>query len=186
MTAPWSRLFTEQRPAAGATESELQAVVSALFQPVTEIEVLSAGTLPSNSIDHRGSASVVRKEFDSRNWWLPSRSLPDDYLDFLRWSNGGSFMNGERRFDPFIVAGNLRSHLIRYAVPIHMPGAIPFALDGSGCFYVFDMRRESSNNEYPILYVSSGSLGYNDAVPVASSFLEACKGATNPSYDWLD
>jgi len=62
-----------------------------------------------------------------------------------------------------------------------MPDSLPFAFDGYGDFYLFDMRRDPVEGEYPILFILSGNLGYEDAIIVATSFVEACNGTTNPS-----
>jgi hypothetical protein len=63
--------------------------------------------------------------------------------------------------------------------PEWMQGAIPFALDGGGVFYVFDMREKAKNGEYPILISEAGNLGYHDAKLIANSFLEVCQGTIN-------
>ena len=55
-----------------------------------------------------------------------------------------------------------------------------FALDGCGNVYLFDMRENPTNNEFPILFVQLGNLRFRDAVLVASTFIGACKGTTNP------
>jgi hypothetical protein len=39
--------------------------------------------------------------------------------------------------------------------------------------------------EYPILFTAAGNLGYDDAVLVADSFLEACKGTTDPGDAYM-
>ena len=75
----------------------------------------------------------------------------------------------------------MREYLLAYHVPQYMPRALPFAFDGSGRFYLFDMRDRPIQGEYPVLYVGAGSLRYEDAVAVASSFVEACRGTTDPA-----
>jgi hypothetical protein len=66
-----------------------------------------------------------------------------------------------------------------------MPGSLPFAFDGKGCFYLFDMRSGSVEGEYPVLFTGSGNLGYDDAVRVAESFVETCNGTTDPADLYL-
>lgn len=178
----WSSLFTEQYPVAGVSERELQAVTATLFAPITDDEAVQIRASRSVLID--GTPAVAPSE--PRNWWLPRGSLPASYLDFLRWSNGGSFLNGERRFDPFLPASTLRETLLSHAFPQFMPLTLPFASNGGGCFYAFDMRQSPLNGEYPILFVSLGNLSYDDAVPVANSFPEACRGSVNPTFHWMD
>lgn len=62
-----------------------------------------------------------------------------------------------------------------YDFPQYMPGALPFASDGDGGFYVFDMRHAAIEGEYPVLTVEAGNLGYDDdaAQFLASSFAAA-------------
>ena len=63
--------------------------------------------------------------------------------------------------------------------PEWMPGAIPFALNGGGVFYVFDMRQQPQNGEYPILMAEAGTLDFEYAKLIGNSFLEVCQGTTN-------
>lgn len=177
MTDRWGGLFTEKYPEKGATEFELQRVAGSLFLPLNDSEL---------SFVESARANPFADAFHPRKWWLPKFPLPESYLDFLRWSNGGAFLTGERRFDPFIPVAELRRYLLSYHFPALMPGAVPFAMDGGGCFYVFDMRQNPVGSEFPILFTSAGNLGYTDAIFVANSFEEACRGATNPAYDGLD
>jgi len=177
----WNRLFTKRYPAKGATEAELRSLVSSLFSPLTGEEVAAITASQSNPFPASDPLHDTYKPFDPRDWRLPTTPLPASYLDFLRWSNGGSFFSAGRRFDPFFAASELRSHLLGYHVPQYMPGAVPFAFDGGGRFYLFDMRREPTAGEYPILFVGSGNLRYTDAILVATSFVDACSGTSDPS-----
>jgi hypothetical protein len=181
----WSSLFTASFPVEGASEDELRTLVAALSKPLSEEEISAVNALQSNAFLasdplHRHCAAA-----DARDWRIPTNPLPPAYLDILRWSNGGSFWSGDRRFDPFFSASEIRPYLVGYQMPQFMPDAIPFAFDGGGNFYLFDMRRPSIGGEYPILFVGSGNLGYNDAVLVATSFVEACRGSSDPSQVYL-
>jgi hypothetical protein len=62
-----------------------------------------------------------------------------------------------------------------------MPGALPFAFNGGGTFYLFDMRRPARKGEYPIVCTHSGNLGWepDEHVRIAASFEAACRGAVN-------
>jgi hypothetical protein len=177
----WSKLFTRRYPVKGATEPELRSLVSSLATPLTEEEAEAINASQSNPFPSSDPSHLIYKPFDPRKWLFPTTSLPDSYLDFLGWSNGGSFFTGDRCFDPLIACNEVRNHLLGYHVPQYMPGAIPFAFDGGGRFYLFDMRREPIAGEYPILFVGSGNLCYADAVHVAASFIDACKGTSDPS-----
>ena len=46
---------------------------------------------------------------------------------------------------------------LAYELPEYMPNAVSFAMDGSGNHYMFDMREEPINGEYPILFAHSGA-----------------------------
>lgn len=56
----------------------------------------------------------------------------------------------------------------------YMPNAVSFAMDGSGNHYMFDMREEPTNGEYPILFAHSGGLGYEECEQVANSLPALC------------
>lgn len=99
----------------------------------------------------------------------------------LRWSNGGWCRNGEREFGFFPTdhpTGSVREMLLAYCLPEVMPSALPFAFNGGGVFYLFDMRKEAKNDEFPIVCSHVGSIGWDldDYVVVADSFLAACQG----------
>ncbi|MEE4568890.1 SMI1/KNR4 family protein [Paenibacillus polymyxa] len=110
---------------------------------------------------------------DPVSWHLPQGQFPDRYIELLKYSNGGEFQNGERYFQ-FFNTEDLREMNLAYELPEYMPGAVSFAMDGSGNHYMFDMREEKRNNEYPILFAHSGSLGYDECEQVAHSFMELC------------
>ncbi|MBP1177543.1 hypothetical protein JOE49_004795 [Paenibacillus sp. PvR133] len=113
------------------------------------------------------------KPLDPVGWHLPQGQFPDSYMEFLKYSNGGEFQNGERYFQ-FFNTEDLREMNLAYELPEYMPGAVSFAMDGCGNHYMFDMREEKRNNEYPVLFAHSGSLGYDECEQVAHSFIELC------------
>lgn len=110
---------------------------------------------------------------DIAGWKLPQRSFPASYLDLLKYSNGGEFQQGERLFQ-FFNTDDLREMSLAYELPEYMPNAVSFAMDGSGNHYMFDMREEPINGEYPILFAHSGSLGYEESERVANSLPALC------------
>jgi hypothetical protein len=103
--------------------------------------------------------------------------LPPSFRTFLAWSNGGLFARGASEIGVFGTA-HMREYLLADCVPEWMPGATPFAFDGGGSFYMFDMRRMPLAGEYPVLRVRAGSLGYDpdDCRRVADGFPAACEG----------
>jgi hypothetical protein len=175
----WNNIFPGEIPGNGATEAELQAFVSALGEPLSNEEVQTANDslTKSSPVTNQGQAS--HKPFDARKWRLPAKPLPPSYLSFLHWSNGGSFYNGARGLN-FLSTSTLREFALSYCFPEYMSGSLPFAFDGGDNFYLFDMRSDPVEGEYPILFVRAENLSYADAVRVANSFVEACEGKTDP------
>jgi hypothetical protein len=179
----WAQLFTESHPRPGADETTLDRFVAELGKPLSDQEVQVAERSQSNPFPPAHLLHDSYRPFDLRKWRLPGRPPPPSYLSFLRWSDGGTFVNGGRRFDPLFACAEWRYVLLGYRLPEYMPGAFPFALDGGGCFYLFDMREEPVRGEYPVLYVGAGKLCYEDAVLAAASFVDACRGNTDLAND---
>jgi hypothetical protein len=180
----WDQVFPGEIPGNGATEPELQAFVAALAQPVSheEVETISAAKTDPEVAENK---QPPHRHTDPQSWRLPAKPLPPAYLSFLRWSNGGSFYNGARGFN-FLSTSTVRSFALGYRLPERMPGSLPFAFDGDNNFYVFDMRSDPVNGEYPILLVRAEDMRFDDAVHVANSFVEACEGKTNPALRLKD
>jgi len=176
----WENVFTQCFPAMGATKEELQALVSTICKPLSEEEALIINASQSNPFPKTDLLHATYEPFDPRRWRLPLKPLPPSFIGFLQWSNGGSFLSGKRWFDPILSTSDLREYLLSYHIPQYMPESLPFAFDGGGNFYLFDMRNDPIDGEYPILFTGAGNLGYEDAVFVADSFIEACKGKTSP------
>ncbi len=70
--------------------------------------------------------------------------------------------------------------LLSYEFPEYMEGAVPIAFDGGGTFYLFDMRAEPKDGEYPVFFAGSGALFWEDAIHVCNSFDEMIEGTTDP------
>ena len=69
--------------------------------------------------------------------------------------------------------------LLAYHLPQYMPGALPFAFNGAGTFYLFDMRRAAKRGEYPVVCARAGHLSWGPkaCATIAASFEAACRGA---------
>jgi hypothetical protein len=175
----WSTLFEAAYPELGASEADLHFLVQSLQRPISQAEL---GQIQQRHARwrERHPSSVLR--FHPTSWRIPGKPLPQSYLDFLRWSNGGAFGQGERWFDRFFTTGEVRGYMLAYDVPEHLPGAVPFAFDGSGTFYLFDMREQQCAGEYPILISHASHLGFGPTAcrQIASTFVEACTGRTAP------
>jgi hypothetical protein len=66
--------------------------------------------------------------------------------------------------------------MLIYGVPEYTPGILPFAFNGGGTFYAFDLRGRRERRECPI--VGAQCCVPKGAYSVATSFLRACQGRT--------
>lgn len=151
-------------PESPATEAEIAALVESVSAPLTELEIAELQAV------RRAIAGDVG--FDPASWPLPGRPLPDSYLAFLRYSNGGFFSGLHRNFDSLFKTDEVREYMLGYDIPRWMPLSCPFGFDGGGTFYLFDMREEPVNGDYPVLFAHAGNLDYEDAITLAGSFAE--------------
>ena len=165
----WAEEFDEHRPYPGLTHVELGSELPRLFAPITESETTTALKAYGGS-DPR---------FNPRGWAMPAGPLPQAYLEFLLWANGGWFVNGRRAFDPLLPLQEVRGFVLNYEFPHYMPGALPFALDGGGGFYTFDLR--SPRGPAPVLWTHASDLGFESARPVATSFRDCLSGRSDPA-----
>jgi len=117
---------------------------------------------------------------DAAKWELPRGDLPRNYLAFLQWSNGGAFRKGTKWFDPIFQTEEVRGYLLAYDLPERMPGVLPFAFDGGGTFYIFDMRQPPRDGEYPVLVSHASNLGFGASRQIGVTFLEACQARDDP------
>lgn len=88
-------------------------------------------------------------EIDKLLLWLKNNSfpicdLPEDYLELLKESNGGGFLKGEREYQMLSISEIMDFYEI-YSFSEFMPYALPFAMDGCGDFYLFNLRWEDTN-----------------------------------------
>lgn len=176
----WTKVFKTKYPVAGISDEELAVSIAALSTSLSEEELAGIASSQTNPFPPGDPLHRQYRPFDPGLWRLPNKPLPPSYLNFLRWSNGGSFFNDDRHFDPFLGCGDLRKYLVGYHIPQYMPETVPFALSGTGHVYLFDMRNKPSKGEYPILFASLGSLRFQQSVEVGKSFPDVCSGDTNP------
>ncbi|TQR46329.1 SMI1/KNR4 family protein [Paenibacillus popilliae] len=172
----WASVFEvcyQKNP--GLTEQEVEHFISHWNNPLSEEEIAEIRERQRNPFPVTDPLHKLYHPFDPAKWSIPNKCLPAAYLDLLRYSNGGEFGNGARHFQ-FFSADELRAMMLAYEFPEYMPEAIPFAMDGCGIHYAWDMRSSSEENEYPILVSHSGNLGYADSAQIASTFLELCTG----------
>jgi hypothetical protein len=176
----WAALFDASEPAQGATEEEISRFLATVGGPLStaEVERISRQENPFPA-DH--PLHDAYQPPDPETWSLPTRPLPESYLSLLRWSNGGWARSGEREL-AFFPAGDpesgVRAMALDYEIPAYMPGALPIAFDGSGTFYLLDMREDAAEGEYPVVGAHAGSLGWGPEEQVLLGFTleQACAG----------
>lgn len=183
----WTNIFEECYPEPGAEAHELSELVQGFGASLSAEELGEINSRLSNPFPPSDPLHASYSPFDPCRWKLPAGSLPADYLDFLSWSNGGEFRTGERWFQFFPATDpmhGVRAMLLAYHIPQYMPLALPFAMDGGGGIYLFDMRDPAA--EPPIVWAHAGSIGWepNNHVQLATSFLAACTGKTSPDAAW--
>lgn len=100
---------------------------------------------------------------------FPSYSLSQDYLSLMHESNGGDYVNGEREYQ-FLALGEVVEYYEAYMFSEFMPYAFPFAMDGCGNFYIFNLRAEDSC----VYAISAGNMGWekDECYRIAGSFRE--------------
>ena len=178
----WEAIFEDITTEAPATDGDIEFLQQSVLAPLTEIEVAEVNASQRNPFRPGEPGYDEYKPNDPSCWAISQRRFPPTFIEFLRWSNGGNFVNGEREFGMFDPK-EIREYLLSYEIPEYMPGAVPFALDGGGGFFLFDMRNEPVDGEYPIVFSHSSSLGWDeeDHATLAKSFVEACTDPTDPN-----
>lgn len=174
--------FQERQP--GATRRRLADFVASVSRPLTEREIADVTAQQLNPFLPGSPWHAEFQPIDATPWRLPARPLPPSYLELLAWSDGGDFGNGDRWLQLFPTdgPGGVRAMTLAYHLPEYMPGALPFAFDGGGVFYLFDMREPAdADGEYPVVAAHAGNIGWaadEECWPVADTLVEACRGRT--------
>jgi hypothetical protein len=175
----WDKVFEQGNRKPGASKEEIARFVAEVGRPLTAAEVAAVNRYQSNPWPESDPHHAEWRPFDPSVWRMPDRPIPESYISFVRWSNGGDFTNGKRYFQMY--GTGLRRMMLDRNIPQHMPGALPFAFNGGGVMYLFDMRESAVDGEYPILCASAGCLTFDPhySPRVAGSFPEACRGRFN-------
>lgn len=167
----WDAVFKEQiKRCRGAEDWEIEELTTTLANPISASEYKS-----------------LRKQEaeEPERWILPTGPLPESYLSILRWSNGGEFRNGDRLMQFFPAIGKkegVRTVLLSWTVPYSFPGIVPFATNGGGIFYAFDMRFRALDGEYWIVAAEMGSS--HKPYRLEETFLDACKSRIDFTVEW--
>lgn len=175
----WAAIFDVRAPERPASATAILQLGRDIGRAVSRLEAAEIRQSDSNPFPQSDPLHSAWRPLNPERWTWPSdRALPDSYLSFLRFSNGGYFETGERVFQMF--GTKVRDMMLAYRFPEFAPLAVPFALNGGGVFYFFDMRAPpNARGEYPVLCAPSGALRVDDVPRVAGSFVEACTGRFN-------
>ncbi|WIG57908.1 MAG: hypothetical protein OJF49_000653 [Ktedonobacterales bacterium] len=99
------------------------------------------------------------------------RPLPDDYIAFLRTSNGGALWYKDIWFMQFWPIQDIPAICSGYGfIQSEIPDAIAFGADAGSEGLVFDMRSEHADGQYPIFAVNYVSISWRKAIPVSPDF----------------
>ncbi|SET59263.1 SMI1/KNR4 family protein [Hymenobacter actinosclerus] len=131
---------------------------------------------PTTDDEFKSISEYAKKP--KEDFLIPSElRLPLEYIQLLKYSNGGGIINGEREFGYF-GPETIREMYIGYGFLIWAPQILPIAFNGGGKFYTYDFRK---NPESPSLYlVPSGSIGHDeDCVFLGDTLEEVLSKTTN-------
>ncbi|MGC4046208.1 MAG: SMI1/KNR4 family protein [Armatimonas sp.] len=155
------------QPCSPATEQEIALFVQTVFAPLNSEEQREAAEYDQ----YMGEIDPSYSGFCLSRWQFPIYPLPESYLNFLQFSNGG-FFEGKNRFLNLFKTSEVREMMLGYGVPYWMPNVCTIGFDGGGNLYLFDMRLPQVNGDYPIWLVHAGDMNFEDAQQIASSFTE--------------
>ena len=121
----------------------------------------------------------TNKKANDEDWkilfeWLtennfPNTIFPESYVLLMSESNGGNYISGEREYQ-FLSLKEVTEYYEAYMFSKYMPFAFPFAMDGCGNFYIFNLKSTDKN----IYCVSAGNMGWeqDEYFHVANNFEE--------------
>lgn len=93
-------------------------------------------------------------------------SLPGDYVEFLRITNGGVGSIGKCKYVIFWAVDELAPLNRDYQVQEYVPGFLVFGSSGGGEAYGFDTRRKG----WPVVRITFVGLDWDEAIPMGESF----------------
>ena len=94
--------------------------------------------------------------------------LPDDYIEFMKYSNGAEGPIGEQEYIVLWTIEEIPKLNKAYRVEDFAPGLLLFGSDGGGEAYAFD----TTPNEMPIVQVPFVGMSLKEAIWRGNSFLE--------------
>jgi hypothetical protein len=101
------------------------------------------------------------------------RELPDDYVDFIQQFNGAGIMYRDAWYTRVWRIQDIPTWSGAYGFTnASMPGAVPFADDGGGEAFVFDVRPSRPEGAYPVFAVGYVAIGWGEVLPGADNFTQ--------------
>lgn len=176
----WLQVFDEIYSAeTGATPAQLACLQDRINAALSEDEITRIERSQRNPFPINHALHAKWQPFDPRRWTLPKHPLPPSLLQWLAYANGGSFRKGKREWGLF-GSDDIRPMMLDYHVPEYMPLAVPIGLDGSGNFFMLDMRQAPVGGEYPIVAAAAGNLGWakDECAFVAPDLAQAVCGTS--------
>ena len=98
---------------------------------------------------------------------FPICELSHTYIELLNESNGGDFTIGNREYQLLSAEEALQAYQ-SYNFSIYMPFAFPFAMDGCGNFYIFNLREKDDC----IYAVSASDLEWEASCMIAENLIQ--------------
>ncbi|MDQ2730294.1 MAG: SMI1/KNR4 family protein [Armatimonadota bacterium] len=93
--------------------------------------------------------------------------LPEDYREFLQWSNGGEGEIGEK-YVKLWSSDDIVQRNGGYMIPYYMPGFIGIGTDGGSRCYAFDFRTYAGSRTF--IEVDLGGLSLDTFIVIGASF----------------
>jgi hypothetical protein len=111
------------------------------------------------------------------------KRLPNTFIEWLRFSNGGSGEIGAQ-FVILYAADEIIENMAGYAIASALPGMLLFGSSGGGEAYLFDLRTEGA----PVVQARfSGGLNFEDCQTLAPSFEVFLENLSSTKVkDWDD
>ncbi|MBQ3010729.1 MAG: SMI1/KNR4 family protein [Methanocorpusculum sp.] len=132
------------------------------------------------------NTGAAKDQIASVGKWLSAQGFPCPVLpaalaSLLMESNGGLFTVCFREYQLFSTS-ELQEYYEVYQFNKYMPYALPWAMDGCGNFYLFNLR----NKDCAVYAVSAGNLGWgpDECYQIADS-LEDCLRQVDPLDDLM-
>ncbi|MCX6624633.1 MAG: SMI1/KNR4 family protein [Acidobacteria bacterium] len=94
-------------------------------------------------------------------------TLPSDYREFLRFTDGGEGFIGPNSYAMLWRIGDLLRFNREYQVHEYAPGLLLFGSSGGGEAFAFDQR---SGVQKPVVSIPFVGMDLSDALPLAETF----------------